>query len=179
MSRLGKRPISVAEGVQVQYSNRQLSVKGPKGELHLNVHEEVDLSLTEGKIQLAPADQKQRVTPMLGTMRSHVQSMLKGVASGFVAELSLVGVGYRASLSGSKLEMNLGYSQPVKYLIPEGVKAKVNANTNIVLESADKQLLGQVCAEIRKYRPPEPYKGKGILFKNERLKRKAGKAGKI
>ena len=116
---------------------------------------------------------------MLGTMWSHVQSMLKGVASGFVTELSLVGVGYRASLSGSKLEMNLGYSQPVKYLIPEGVKAKVNANTNIVLESADKQLLGQVCAEIRKYRPPEPYKGKGILFKNERLKRKAGKAGKI
>ena len=179
MSRLGKRPISVAEGIQVQYSNRQLSVKGPKGELHLNVHEEVDLSLKEGKIHLAPSDQKKGVTPMLGTMWSHVQSMLKGVASGFVTELSLVGVGYRASLNGSKLEMNLGYSQPVKYLIPEGVKAKVNANTNIVLESADKQLLGQVCAEIRRYRPPEPYKGKGILFKNERLKRKAGKAGKI
>ena len=135
MSRIGKRPIPVADGVQVQYTDREFSVKGPKGEMKMLIHDDVELNTEEGVIQLAPNASK-GITPMLGTTWA-------------------------------------------LYEIPKGVTAKVNANTNIVLESADKQLLGQVCAEIRKYRPPEPYKGKGILFKDERLKRKAGKAGKV
>ena len=164
MSRIGKRPIPVADGVQVQYTDREFSVKGPKGEMKMRIHDDVELNTEEGVIQLAP-NASRGITPMLGTTWALVRNM--------------VGVGYRASTSSNMLEMNLGYSHPIKYEIPKGVTAKVNANTNIVLESADKQLLGQVCAEIRKYRPPEPYKGKGILFKDERLKRKAGKAGKV
>ena len=178
MSRIGKRPIPVADGVQVQYTDREFSVKGPKGEMKMRIHEDVELQVEEGVIQLAP-NASRGITPMLGTTWALVRNMLMGVTNGFVKELNLVGVGYRASTSSNMLEMNLGYSHPIKYEIPKGVSAKVNANTNIVLESADKQLLGQVCAEIRKYRPPEPYKGKGILFKDERLKRKAGKAGKV
>ena len=178
MSRIGKRPIPVVDGVQVQYNNRNFSAKGPKGEMEMSIHMDVDLEVNDGIIQLTPSATK-GITPMLGTTWALVQNMLTGVSTGFVKELNLVGVGYRASASSNTIEMNLGYSHPIKYQIPKGVSAKVNANTNIVLESADKQLLGQVCAEIRKYRPPEPYKGKGILFKDERLKRKAGKAGKV
>jgi large subunit ribosomal protein L6 len=178
MSRIGKRPIPVLDGVQVHYNNRDFTAKGPKGEIKMNIHKDVDLELNDGIIQLTPSATK-GITPMLGTTWALVQNMLKGVSAGYVKELNLVGVGYRASTSSNTLEMNLGYSHPIKYQIPKGVSAKVNANTNIVLESADKQLLGQVCAEIRKYRPPEPYKGKGILFKDEKLKRKAGKAGKV
>jgi len=178
MSRISKHPITVVEGVQVQYSNRDFSAKGPKGEMKISIHEDVELKVEDGIIQLTPSSSK-GITPMLGTTWALVRNMLTGVSTGFVKELNLVGVGYRATTSSNMLEMNLGYSHSIKYTIPKGVSAKVNANTNIVLESADKQLLGQVCAEIRKYRPPEPYKGKGILFKDERLKRKAGKAGKV
>ena len=178
MSRIGKRPIPVADGVQVQYTDREFSVKGPKGEMKMRIHDDVELNTEEGVIQLAP-NASSGITPMLGTTWALVRNMLVGVSTGFVKELNLVGVGYRASTSSNMLEMNLGYSHPIKYEIPKGVTVKVNANNNIVLESADKQLLGQVCAEIRKYRLPEPYKGKGILFKDEKLKRKAGKAGKV
>ncbi len=179
MSRIGKRPINIGNEVQVKYQNRDLSVKGPKGELRMKVHAEVDLDITDQSIRLQPANEQLGITPMLGTTWALVRNMVHGVTTGFVSELNLVGVGYRASVNNKLLVLNLGFSHPVEYPIPAGVKVTVTANTTIVIESADKQLLGQVAADIRKYRPPEPYKGKGILFKGERLKRKAGKAGKV
>ena len=115
---------------------------------------------------------------MLGTTWALITNMILGVTDGFQKKLNLVGVGYRASVSQKILELNLGFSHPIKYTLPEGIKAKVDANTKIVLESSNKQLLGQVSAEIQKFRPPEPYKGKGILFEGEKIKRKAGKSGK-
>ena len=118
------------------------------------------------------------ITPMLGTTWALITNMIHGVTEGFQKNLNLVGVGYRASVSQKILELNLGFSHPIKYTLPEGIKAKVDANTKIVLESSNKQLLGQVSAEIQKFRPPEPYKGKGILFEGQKIKRKAGKSGK-
>jgi large subunit ribosomal protein L6 len=118
------------------------------------------------------------MTPMLGTTWALISNMIHGVTEGFQKQLNLVGVGYKAAVSQKILELNVGYSHPIKYALPDGIKATVNANTRILLESSDKQLLGQVSAEIQKFRPPEPYKGKGILFEGEKIKRKAGKSGK-
>ena len=118
------------------------------------------------------------MTPMLGTTWALITNMINGVTEGFQKQLNLVGVGYKAAVSQKIIELNLGYSHPIKYTLPEGIKATVSANTKIMLESSDKQLLGQVSAEIQKFRPPEPYKGKGVLFEGEQIKRKAGKSGK-
>lgn len=178
MSRLGKRPIIIEKNITVDYKNTTLKISGPKGELKLNIHKDISLLLEKEFIKISPKKDNSKVTPMLGTTWSLIQSYVIGVSKGFIKELNLVGVGYRATYKNNNLEMNLGYSKPVIYNIPKNISIKVNANTNIVLECADKQLLGQVCSEIRKFRPPEPYKGKGILYKNEKLKRKAGKAGK-
>ena len=142
MSRTAKRPIVISSGVTVNYQDRQLSVKGPKG--------------------------KYTVEPFGLDMDTN----------GYQKRLNLVGVGYRAAVNNNVLEMSLGFSHPVNYPLPDGVTASVATNTKITLESTDKQLIGQVSAEIRKFRPPEPYKGKGILFEGERIRRKAGKSGK-
>ena len=178
MSRIGKRPIKVTQGVEVNFKDRLLSVKGPKGELELKTHPAIELSIDSENISVIPSDQNASVTPMLGTTRTLISNMVHGVTEGFQKQLNLVGVGYRATVSQKKLELNLGFSHPIKYMLPEGIKATVSANTKLLLESSDKQLLGQVSAEIQKFRPPEPYKGKGILFEGEQLKRKAGKSGK-
>ena len=178
MSRIGKRPIKLTKDIKIEYKDRLLSVKGPKGQMELNAHSEIEIQINDEFIQVVPADANAPMTPMLGTTWALVTNMIKGVTVGFQKQLNLVGVGYRASVSNNDLELNLGYSNPIKYALPEGIKATVNANTKIVLECSDKQLLGQVSAEIRKFRPPEPYKGKGILFDGERIIRKAGKSGK-
>ena len=178
MSRIGKRPIKLTLGVDVNFKERLLSVKGPKGELELIAHPAIELLIDAEKISVIPSDQNAPKTPMLGTTRALLSTMIHGVTEGFKKQLNLVGVGYRASVSQKNLELNLGYSHPIKYTLPEGIKASVNANTNILLESSDTQLLGQVSAEIQKFRPPEPYKGKGILFEGVQIKRKAGKSGK-
>ena len=178
MSRIAKRPINVAQGVQVSFKERQLTVKGPKGELLLTAHPAIELKIDAENIYLSPADLNGPTSPMLGTTWALITNMIHGVTEGFHKQLNLVGVGYKAAVSQKIIELNLGYSHPIKYILPEGVKASVNANTKIMLESTDKQLLGQVSAEIQKFRPPEPYKGKGILFEGEQVKRKAGKSGK-
>lgn len=178
MSRIAKRPIAIASGVTVNYQDRELSVKGPKGELQMSVHEHVDLEVDGTAIQVKAAGTAQRKVPMLGTTHALIRNMLEGVTNGYQKQLNLVGVGYRAAVNKNVLEMSLGFSHPVNYSLPEGVTASVAANTKITLESIDKQLIGQVSAEIRKFRPPEPYKGKGILFEGERIRRKAGKSGK-
>ena len=178
MSRIAKRPIKVTQGVEVSFKERQLSVKGPKGELQLTAHPAIELKIDEENIYISPTDLNGPMSPMLGTTWALITNMIHGVTEGFQKQLNLVGVGYKAAVSQKIIELNLGYSHPIKYTLPEGIKATVNANTKIMLESSDKQLLGQVSAEIQKFRPPEPYKGKGILFEGEQIKRKAGKSGK-
>ena len=178
MSRIGKRPIKLVPGVEVSFNERLLSVKGPKGKLELKAHPAIELSIDTENISVTPADLNAPMTPMLGTTWALITNMIHGVTEGFQKQLNLVGVGYRAAVSQKILELNLGFSHTIKYLLPEGIKATVNANTMILLESSDKQLLGQVSAEIQKFRPPEPYKGKGILFEGVKIKRKAGKSGK-
>ena len=178
MSRIGKRPIKLTQGVEVNFKDRLLSVKGPKGELELRAHPAIELIIDTENISVLPSDLSAPITPMLGTTRALISNMIHGVTEGFQKQLNLVGVGYKAVVNQKNLVLNLGYSHSINYTLPEGIKASVNANTKILLESSDKQLLGQVSAEIQKFRPPEPYKGKGILFEGVQIKRKAGKSGK-
>ena len=178
MSRIGKRPIKLAHDVKVAFNNRVLEVKGPKGELELQTHQDVDLVIDNETLSVIPSKEN-TTTAMIGTTWKHINNMIHGVSQGFQKQLNLVGVGYRATLNQKELVLNLGYSHPIKYSLPDGISASVNANTKITLESSDKQLLGQVSAEIQRFRPPEPYKGKGVLFEGQKLKRKAGKSGKI
>jgi large subunit ribosomal protein L6 len=178
MSRLGKRPVALNPKVKSDYKDRQLKVKGPVGEMNLKIPNGVDLDVTKDEIKII-VDFEQIEGRMLGgTIRSLINSMVFGVTDGFTKVLMLVGVGYKAQVAGQKLTLALGYSHPIEYDLPKVVKAEVEGNTKITLTSCDKQVLGQTCAEIRQYRPPEPYKGKGILFAGEHIVRKAGKAAK-
>jgi len=179
MSRIGRRPISLPEKVEVKYSDRLLEVKGPKGSLNFTIPELVELNIEGATISLV-ADYKNdsRASCLMGTTYALISNMLTGVTQGFTKQLNLVGVGYRASISGQKVNLELGYSHPILFLLPEGVQGKMSGNSSIILESCDKHLLGQAAANIRRYRMPEPYKGKGVLFEGEVIRRKAGKSGK-
>jgi len=179
MSRIGKRPIKLVQDVKVAFNNRILQVKGPKGELELQTHPDVDLVIDNETLLVIPSNEGITKTALIGTTWKHINNMIHGVSQGFKNQLNLVGVGFRAALNQKELVLNLGFSHPIKYSLPDGISASVDANTKITLESSDKQLLGQVSAEIQKFRPPEPYKGKGVLFEGQKLKRKAGKSGKI
>ncbi len=179
MSRVGKRPIMLVQDVEVKFNNRVLEVKGPKGELELQTHSDIDLVIENNTLSVIPSNENITKTALIGTTWKLINNMIHGVSQGFQKQLNLVGVGYRAALNKNELVLNLGYSHPIKFLIPDGISASVDANTKITLESSDKQLLGQVSADIQKFRPPEPYKGKGVLFEGQKLKRKAGKSGKV
>ena len=179
MSRIGKRPIKLVPDVEVKFNNRVLEVKGPKGELELKTHSDVDLVIENNTLSVIPSNENITKTALIGTTWKLINNMIHGVSQGFKKQLNLVGVGFRAALNKNELVLNLGYSHPIKFSLPDGISASVDANTKITLESSDKQLLGQVSAEIQKFRPPEPYKGKGVLFEGQKLKRKAGKSGKI
>ncbi len=178
MSRLGKLPVAFDSKVKVSYKGDQLNVKGKLGDMSLTIPKEVSLAVGDNEIKIEADLATSNGKTIAGTIRSIINNMVFGVNEGFVKELEMVGVGYKAAVSGQKLTMALGFSHPVEYQLPKVVKGEVEANTKIKLTSCDKQVLGQTAAEIRKYRPPEPYKGKGILFKNEQIKRKAGKAAK-
>ncbi|MBF0236200.1 MAG: 50S ribosomal protein L6 [SAR324 cluster bacterium] len=179
MSRIGKRPVIISKDIKVSFENKKLAVSGPKGQLEFVVPEKVDIEISEGSLQvIADYQNDVQAKTMMGTTQATITNMVIGVSKGFTKQLNLVGVGYRAALSGNVLELSLGFSHPVKFELPTGIKAVVPANTQIRLESCDKQLLGQVAANIRKFRPPEPYKGKGILFDGEKIRRKVGKTGK-
>ena len=181
MSRIGKMPITVPSGVEVKIDNSNLvTVKGPKGQLMQQVDPDIKVSLEEGEITVnRPTDQK-RHRSLHGLYRALINNMVEGVSQGFVKELEVVGVGYRAANTGQLLELTLGFSHPVMFYVPEEVKVTAGQekgkNPIIKLESADKELLGQIAAKIRKFRKPEPFKGKGIRFVGEELRRKAGKA---
>lgn len=184
MSRIGKAPINIPSGVSIDVSKGNLvTVKGPKGELTQQVDRDITLSVEEGVMQFSRPTDQPRHRAMHGLYRALVHNMVQGVSTGFVKEMELVGVGYRVSNTGQLLELTLGYSHPILFAIPDEVKLSTatekGKNPSIRLESHDKQLLGQVAAKIRAFRKPEPYKGKGIIFKDEIIRRKAGKtAGK-
>lgn len=176
MSRIGKLPVEAPSGVTVNLKDANLSVKGPKGELALELTDDVVVTVDGANVQVAPRDAEDKHSrAMWGTIRARVQNMVTGVTTGFEKNLELVGVGYRAALKGRDLELSLGFSHPVVYKAPDGVTFACAKPTEIKITGPDKQVVGQVAAEIRRYRPPEPYKGKGIRFAGEQVRRKEGK----
>jgi large subunit ribosomal protein L6 len=182
MSRIGKLPIKVPSGVTVQIdaNENKVTVKGPKGELEQTVNPKIQVSLEEGQLTLSRRDEERESRSMHGLYRSLLNNMVTGVSDGYRKVLELVGVGYRASNTDQILELSLGYTHNIYVQLPKEVKLETkterNKNPMIILESADKQLLGQVCAKIRSFRKPEPYKGKGIRFAGEIVRRKSGKS---
>ncbi len=184
MSRIGKAPIELPQGVAINVSKGNLvTVKGPKGELVQPVHPDISIGVEDGEIIVKRPTEQKRHRAMHGLYRSLINNMVEGVTNGYVKELELVGVGYRAQNTGQLLELTLGYSHPIMFMIPDEVKLETRMekgkNPIVRLESIDKQLIGQVAAKIRAFRKPEPYKGKGIRFVGEEIRRKAGKtAGK-
>lgn len=175
MSRVANSPVTVPSGVDVAFEGQHLTVKGAKGSLELNVHDSVEVNREDNVLTFAARNNAQQSRALAGTMRSLVNNMVVGVSEGFVKKLLLQGVGYRAKASGSQLNMTLGFSHPIDYQLPEGVTVETPSQTEIVLTSADKQLLGKVAADIRGFRPPEPYKGKGVRYADENVLRKEAK----
>ncbi|WP_138379513.1 50S ribosomal protein L6 [Luteithermobacter gelatinilyticus] len=175
MSRIGKKPVAVPQGVEANLNGRDLTVKGPKGQLAMTFMEEVDVKFEDGQITVMPIGETKRARSMWGMQRTLAQNLVTGVTEGFSKTLNLVGVGYRASVQGKNLQLQLGYSHDVLYPIPEGIDIKCPDQTTIVISGIDKQKVGQVAAEIRKWRKPEPYKGKGIKYADEYIFRKEGK----
>ncbi len=177
MSRIGRLPVKVPPGVKVAVAGRTITIEGPKGKLSCDVAPEISMAAEAGQIALTRSGDERRVRQLHGLARSLVQNMVTGVSQGFSRSLVINGVGYRAEVTGKSLVLNLGYSNPIEYPIPDGIKVEVEANTRIRVSGPDRALVGQVGAEIRKFRPPEPYKGKGIKYEDEVLIRKVGKTG--
>jgi len=175
MSRIAKKPVELIAGVEINISGQSITVKGKQGTLSLDLHEAVSVKQEGGALTFAPNDGSKGTMALTGTMRSLVNNMLIGVTKGYSKQLQLVGVGYRAQMQGNVLDLSLGFSHPVKYTIPEGITVETPSQTEINVKGADKQRVGQVCAEIRAYRPPEPYKGKGVRYSDERVIRKEAK----
>jgi len=173
MSRIAKTPIELPSGVDINIKGGEVNVKGPKGNLALQLHPSVSLEQDDKNFVVKPANDS--AVPMAGTMRSLVNNMVVGVTSGFEKKLTLVGVGYRAQVQGKKLTLALGFSHPVIYEAPEGITIEVPTQTQIQVSGCDKQKVGQVASEIRAFRPPEPYKGKGVRYADERVVRKEAK----
>jgi large subunit ribosomal protein L6 len=179
MSRIGKQPIPVPSGVEVTISDHHVTVKGPKGTLERDVPETITIAREGDELVVTRPDDERENRSLHGLTRSLVSNMVVGVSAGFTRDLEIVGVGYRAVAQGpTKLELQLGFSHPVLVDAPEGITFEVPAPTRITVQGADKQLVGQVAADIRKIRKPEPYKGKGIRYSDERVLRKAGKSAK-
>jgi len=175
MSRIGKKPVAIPGGVTAQIADRVLSVKGPKGTLAMPLADEVTYTVEEGSIAVKPANNGKRARAFWGMQRTNVQNLVTGVTEGFTKVLEINGVGYRAQAQGSNLKLQLGYSHDVDFAIPEGIEIKTPDNTTVEISGIDKQQVGQVAAEIRRWRKPEPYKGKGIKYDGEFIFRKEGK----
>jgi large subunit ribosomal protein L6 len=175
MSRVAKSPISLPSGVSIKQTEGVLTVKGPKGELTQKINSLVSLDEADNILTLKPVNDDKQSWAMAGTMRALVNNMVTGVSQGFERKLSLVGVGYRAQAGGKSLNLNLGFSHPIDYPVPEGISIATPSATEIVVTGSDKQRVGQVAAEIRAFRPPEPYKGKGVRYADEQVMRKEAK----
>ena len=177
MSRIGKLPISIPDTVKVELQDHTVSVKGPKGTLSMVVHPAMDVRVQDRQVLCGrPSDTKFHKA-LHGLTRSLIANMVEGVTKGFERKLELVGVGYRAAVQGQNLTMTLGYSHPIIYPIPQGIRIEVKDQTQLTVSGTDKQLVGAVAAKVRSFRPPEPYKGKGVKYADERIRRKAGKTG--
>ena len=175
MSRVAKNPVQMPDGVSVTYESNIVNVKGKNGEMNLSMPESVEIEINESLIQVKYDESNQQSVALAGTTRANINNMVIGVSDGFEKKLELKGVGYRAKASGQLLELTLGFSHPVKYQLPEDVKVETPSQTEVVLKSFNKQILGQAAAEIRSFRPPEPYKGKGVRYSDENVRRKEAK----
>ncbi len=175
MSRIASSPVEIPSDVEVSLQGQVLNVKGGKGELSLNIHDLVVVAHEDNVMNFSAAQSGKKSNALAGTFRSIVSNMVAGVSNGFQKSLELQGVGYRAQMQGDKLNLTLGFSHPVEHVVPEGIQIETPTQTQIIVSGVDKQLVGQVAAEIRAYRPPEPYKGKGVRYANEQVKRKEAK----
>ena len=178
MSRIGKNPISVPSGVEVKIDGQDVAVKGPKGELSVTIAEPITASLEDGVITVARPDEERESRSLHGLSRTLINNMIVGVTEGYSKALEIVGTGYRVQAKGSNLEFALGYSHPITVEPPEGISFSVDGQTKVAVHGIDKQLVGETAANIRKLRKPEPYKGKGVRYAGEVVRRKVGKAGK-
>lgn len=175
MSRIANSPVRVPSGVEITLNGQEIAAKGKNGSLSLQLHNNVEVVQADGELRFSPRDNAKQSVALAGTMRSLVSNLVTGVSEGFERKLQLVGVGYRAKAAGKSLSLTLGFSHPVEYEMPEGVTVETPSQTEVVLRSADKHLLGQVAADIRAFRPPEPYKGKGVRYADEMVRRKEAK----
>jgi len=176
LSRVGKRPIPIPAGIQVEVKDRSVVVKGQKGALEQSFHPDMRISVSDGSVHVESKSTGRFHKALHGLTRTLIQNMILGVKGGFSKRLEIQGVGYRAELKGKALVIQVGYSHPIYFLPPEGIQLETPSQTLITVKGADKQLVGQVASKIRSFRPPEPYKGKGIRYEGEYVKRKAGKA---
>ncbi len=175
MSRVAKRPVALGKGVTAEINAGALTVKGPKGSLTLELSREVEVKHQDSEIAVAARSGSRFANAMAGTTRAHINNMVTGVSAGFERKLELVGVGYRAQAQGNKLNLTLGFSHPVEYPVPEGITVETPSQSEIVVRGIDRQRVGQVAAELRRFRPPEPYKGKGVRYSDERIVLKEAK----
>jgi large subunit ribosomal protein L6 len=177
MSRIGKRPVAIPSGVTVEVQGNAVAVKGPRGELRRTLPREMSVAIEDGAVAVSRPSDEKRHKALHGLSRTLVANMVEGVSKGFVKTLEIQGVGYKAEAKPYGVNLIVGYSHPVKYEAPKGIKISVENNTTVKIEGADKEIVGQVAAELRSVRPPEPYKGKGIRYQGEQVRRKAGKTG--
>ncbi|GMR17827.1 MAG: 50S ribosomal protein L6 [Gammaproteobacteria bacterium] len=175
MSRIANNPVAVPKGVDINLDSGLVKIKGPKGELQHNIHELVGVTREQDTLRFAGKDDSVQAKALSGTTRALVNNMVRGVSQGFEKKMTILGVGYRAAVQGKNLNLTLGFSHPVNYPIPEGITIEMPSQTEIIVRGADKQRVGQVAAEIRAYRPPEPYKGKGVRYTDEHVVRKEAK----
>ena len=175
MSRIAKHPISIPSGVDVKLNGSRVTAKGKLGELHLDIHDDISVTMADGAITLKPKSENTKTLAMWGTMASRVRGMMKGVSEGFTKKLLIEGVGYRAAMQGKDLVMQLGFSHEVRYKVPQGIEIKCPKPTELEISGYNKQQVGQVASEIITFRRPEPYKGKGIRYEGQRILRKEGK----
>jgi large subunit ribosomal protein L6 len=175
MSRIGKKPVTIPSGVTATVEGQTIKMKGPKGQLQFVVHEDVEVKLDKDVVKVSPRFETNRAQALYGTARAQIANLVAGVTKGFEKKLEITGVGYRAAMQGKNLQLALGYSHEVIYPIPEGIQIAVTKPTEITVSGSDVQRVGQVAAEIRAYRPPEPYKGKGVKYVDEFIFRKEGK----
>jgi large subunit ribosomal protein L6 len=175
MSRVAKRPVTLTKDVTVEVANGTLTVKGPKGSMSMPLRPEIEVSQADGALQVSARSGSRTANAMAGTTRALIQNMVTGVTSGFERKLELVGVGYRAQAQGQKLNLTLGFSHPVEYPVPDGISIETPSQSEILVKGIDRQRVGQVAAELRRFRPPEPYKGKGVRYSGERVVLKEAK----
>ena len=175
MSRIAKQPVEISKDISITVQGGTLSVKGPKGTLSMELNSEVEVESGDASVQVTARSKSKFAIAIAGTTRSLINNMVKGVTTGFEKKLELVGVGYRAQAQGQKVNLSLGFSHPVEYQVPEGITVETPSTSEIVVKGIDRQAVGQVAAELRRYRPPEPYKGKGVRYAGERIVMKEAK----